>query len=115
MSMDLNANNYPHDVLSDDFEVVRFDFTRPPVPSEQRLFDVVATRADRCFGVVQWLRLDLLDGLAYENRPGRSATVDGRADMLHRFSQPIELKAGGRVRLLAQHNGYTLLISDLPG
>jgi hypothetical protein len=54
-------------------------------------------------------------GLAYENRPGRSATVDGRADMLHRFSQPIELKAGGRVRLLAQHNGYTLLISDLPG
>jgi predicted nicotinamide N-methyase len=115
MSMDLNANYYPHDVLFDDFEVLRFDFTRPPVSSEQRLFDVVATRAGRCFGVVQWLRLDLLEGLACENRPGRSATVDGWAHMLHRFSRPIELQAGDRVRLLAQHYGYTLLISDLPG
>jgi type II protein arginine methyltransferase len=115
MSMDLNANYYPHDVLFDDFEVLRFDFTRPPVSSEQRLFDVVATRAGRCFGVVQWLRLDLLEGLACENRPGRSATVDGWAHMLHRFSRPIELQAGDRVRLLSQHYGYTLLISDLPG
>jgi hypothetical protein len=34
--------------------------------------------------------------------------------MLHRFSQPIELKAGDHVQLLARHNGHALLISDLP-
>jgi protein arginine N-methyltransferase 7 len=114
LSMDLNANYFPHDVLSDDFEVLHFDFTQPPAHKEKQVIDVVATRAGRCCGVVQWLRLDLLEGLVYENRPGRRTAVDGWAHMLHRFSQPIKLKAGDRVRLLAQHNGYTLLISDLP-
>jgi hypothetical protein len=33
--------------------------------------------------------------------------------MLYRFSEPIQLKAGDRVRLLAQHNGHSLLISNL--
>jgi hypothetical protein len=32
--------------------------------------------------------------------------------MLYRFSEPIELKAGDHVRLLAQHNRRVLLIWD---
>jgi type II protein arginine methyltransferase len=110
----LDVKYFPHDVLSDDFEVFRFDFTQPLAQSEKRLVDIVATASGRCFGLVQWLRLDLVEGLAYENRPARDATIDGWYHMLHRFSQPIELKAGDHVQLLAQHNGHTLLISDLP-
>jgi type II protein arginine methyltransferase len=114
MKVDLNVSHVPHDVLSDDFEVLRLDLTRPPVPSGSRVIDVVATRPGRCFGVVQWIRLDLLEGLVYENRPNRSPTIDGWAHMLFGFSAPIELKAGDRVRLLAQHNRSTLLIGVLP-
>jgi type II protein arginine methyltransferase len=114
MKVDLNVKHIPHDVLSDDFEVLRLDLTRPPVPSGSRVIDVVATRPGRCFGVVQWIRLDLLEGLVYENRPNRSPTIDGWAHMLFGFSAPIELKAGDRVRLLAQHNRSTLLIGVLP-
>jgi type III protein arginine methyltransferase len=113
MRMDLEINHVPHDVLSDDFEVYRLDLARPPLQPEKRVIDVVATRPGRCFGVVQWLRLDLVEGLVYENRPSHGATIDGWGHMLYRFSEPIELKAGDRVRLMAQHNRRILLISNL--
>jgi tetratricopeptide (TPR) repeat protein len=110
MRMDLDINHVPHDVLSDDFEVYRLDLTRPPLQAEKRVIDVVATRPGRCFGVVQWLRLDLAEGLIYENRPTRGASIDGWGHMLYRFSEPIELQAGDRVRLVAQHNRRMMLI-----
>jgi predicted nicotinamide N-methyase len=110
----LDIHYVPHDVLSDDFEVFRFDLMRPPVQPEKRVIDVVATRPGRCFGIVQWLRLDLVEGLVYENRPSPGATIDSWAHLLYRFSKPIELKAGDSIRLLAQHNCRVLAISDLP-
>jgi Flp pilus assembly protein TadD len=114
MKVDLNVKHVPHDVLSDDFEILRLDLTRPPAQAGRRVIDVVATRPGRCFGLVQWIRLDLLEGLVYENRPSRSPTIDGWGHMLFGFSAPIELEAGDRVRLLAQHDRSTLLIGVLP-
>ena len=35
-SMGLDVHHVPHEVLSDDFEIFRFDLTHPPVQSEQR-------------------------------------------------------------------------------
>jgi hypothetical protein len=61
---------------------------------------------------VQWLRIDLIDELAYENRPGPSTPINGWGHMLYRFSAPIELRPGDRIRLVAQHNRDTLLIWD---
>jgi hypothetical protein len=113
MRMDLDINHVPHDVLSDDFEVYRLDLARPPLQPEKRVIDVVATRPGRCFGVVQWLRLDLVEGLLYENRPSHGATIDGWGHMLYRFAEPIALKAGDRVRLMAQHNRRMMLIWNL--
>jgi type II protein arginine methyltransferase len=114
-NMGLNVNQVPHDILSEDFEVFHFDLAKPPDQPEKRLIDVVATRPGRCFGVVQWLRLDLAEGVLYENRPSRDAGSDGWGHTLYRFSAPIELKAGDRVRLIARHNGRLLLISNFPG
>jgi len=114
LRMDLQVNCIRHDLLSDDFDVYRLDLTRPPRQGEKRELDVVATKPGRCFGVVQWLRLDLIEGVTYENRPDPSATIDSWGHMLHRFAKPIELDAGDRVRLCVQHNRRTLLIWDLP-
>ena len=110
--MGLDVSHVPHEVLSEDFEVFRFDLTRPSIPSEKRVIDVSAVRSGRCFGLVQWLRIDLIDELAYENRPGPSTPINGWGHMLYRFSAPIELRPGDRIRLVAQHNRDTLLIWD---
>ena len=109
-----DAHHLPHDVLSEDVEVFRFDFTRPLARADKRVIDVTVTRPGRCFGVVQWLHLDFVEGVSYENRPISRTTNDGWGHMLYRFSEPMELKAGDRVRLLAQHNGHYMLISNLP-
>jgi hypothetical protein len=63
---------------------------------------------------VQWIRLDLLEGVVYENRPSRSAAIDSWAHTLFGFSAPMELKIGDRVRVLAQHDRRKLLIGALP-
>jgi Flp pilus assembly protein TadD len=112
--MGLDTHHLPHEVLSGDVEVFRFDFTRPLPHADKHVIEVAATRRGRCFGVVQWLRLDLVEGVSYENRPSSGTTSDGWGHMLYRFSEPIELEEGDRVRLLAQHNGHSLLISNLP-
>jgi hypothetical protein len=108
-----DAHHLPHDVLSEDVEVFRFDFTRPLAHADKRVIDVTVTRPGRCLGVVQWLRLDFVEGVSYENRPASGTTNDGWGHMLYRFSEPMKLEAGDRVRLLAQHNGHSLLISKL--
>jgi type II protein arginine methyltransferase len=110
----LDIHHVPHDVLSEDVEVFRFDFTRQLPHADQSVIEVAARRPGRCVGVVQWVRLDLVDGVVYENRPLSDTTSDGWGQMLYRFSEPIDLAAGDRVRLLAQHNGHSLLISNLP-
>jgi predicted nicotinamide N-methyase len=114
LRMDLQVNCVPHEVLSDDFEAYRLDLMRPPLQPEKRVIDVIATRPGRCFGLVQWLRLDLIEGLTYENRPNPGATIDSWGHLLHRFAVPIELDAGDRIRLSVQHNRRTLLIWNLP-
>jgi hypothetical protein len=110
--MALNVGHVPHDVLSEDFEVFRFDLTQPSIPAEKRVIDAVAVSSGRCFGLVQWLRIDLFDELAYENRPDPRTPINSWGHILYRFSAPIELRPGDRVRLVAQHNRDTLLIWD---
>ena len=105
----LDVGCLPHEAISDDFEVFQFDLERPPPASQRRAIEVVATKPGRCFGLVQWLRIHLVKDLFYENRPG-SAAINGWGHMLYRFARPIDLAAGERVRLLAQHNADTLLI-----
>jgi hypothetical protein len=48
--MGLDVSHVPHDVLSEDFEVFRFDLTQPSILSEKRVIDAVAVRSGRCFG-----------------------------------------------------------------
>lgn len=107
------VNHIPHEILSDDFEIFRFDLEDPPAQPENRLIEVAATRSGQCFGLVQWLRLDLAEGIVYENRPNPNAVIDSWGQVLHRFSHPIEIRIGQTVRLLAQHNRRALLIWDL--
>jgi len=81
--MGLDVSHVPHDVLSDDFEIFRFDLTQPSIPAGKRVIDVVAVRSGRCFGLVQWLRIDLIDELVYENRPSPGTPINGWGQILY--------------------------------
>ena len=111
--MSLPINHLPHEVLSEDFDIFRFDLTERRFPPADRIFEVAACRAGRCFGIVQWLRLELAEGIVYENRPSPSTVIDSWGQVLHSFARPLALEVGDRVRLLATHNRQHFLIADL--
>ena len=107
----VHLNQYPHDVLSDDFEILTFDLTQPNFPAERRTITVTASRAGRCVGVAQWLRLDLDAETTYENRPRTGMGPSGWMHVIYRFKESIDLRAGDQVCLVAGHNRTAMTVA----
>ncbi len=110
----LHLDRFPHDVLSDDFEIFSFDLMRSHFPPERRSLIVSARRSGRCVGVAQWLRLDLDAVTTYENRPAANAGANGWMHVVYRFPQPVELRAGDAVHLVANHTRTDMSVALVP-
>ena len=107
----LHLDRLPHDVLSDDFEILSFDLMQSHFPPERHEIEITVSASGRCVGVAQWLRLDLDEETSYENRPEPSAGANGWMHVVHRFAQPIELRAGDEVRLIASHTRTNMTVA----
>jgi tetratricopeptide (TPR) repeat protein len=107
----LHLDMFPHDVLSDDFEIFSFDLTRVEFPPERRKLAVSAIRDGRCVGAAQWLRLDLDSKTNYENRPKIGAGPSGWMHVLYRFRHPIDVTSGDTVRLVANQNRTAMTVA----
>ncbi len=104
----------PHDVLSDDFELLRFDLKKAVFPMGSRPIDVKVTRAGVCAGVAQWIRLDLDERNRYENRPSANPDFNGHwTQILHRFPHLISVQPGEIIRLAARHDRKQILVDLL--
>ena len=106
----LHLDRVPHDVLSDDFELFRFDLMQTSFSADRRTLSIEATRSGRCIGIAQWLWLQLDEETTYENRPRESAGANGWMHVFYRFHEPLELVAGDRVDLLASHSRTALTV-----
>lgn len=100
-----SLNNVPHNRLSDDFELFRFDFRATQFPMESKPLTVTMSQTGTAAGLVQWIHLDL-DGVShYENRPTSGFHGENHwTQILHRFPRPLAVEAGGMVRLKVHHN-----------
>jgi type II protein arginine methyltransferase len=107
----LHLDRFPHDILSDDFDILAFDLTRAGVPPGRRELVVTARKAGRCMGVAQWIQLDLDAEITYENRPTISAGANGWMHIVYRFPRPVDLKQGDQVRLIANHTATELTVA----
>ena len=107
----LHLDRIRHDALSDDFEIFAFDLTQTLFPGERRAITVKATRAGRCVGVAQWLRLIMDAHTTYENRPHEDAGSNGWMHVLYRFREPLELQPADEVRLVAGHSRTTMTVA----
>lgn len=95
-------------LLSDDVEAFHFDFVRDSQwPAEHKTIEVTATEAGVCYGVIQWIRLDMDGSTTYENHPRDNVSVSGWQHLFYRFDAPITLEAGQTVRLSAAHDRAT--------
>jgi type II protein arginine methyltransferase len=106
----LHIDREPHEILSDDVELIRFDMWQHRFPMASRRIAIKATKPGICVGVAQWLMLELDEETRYENRPSQDAGSNGWTHIVYRFSRALDLKAGDFVRLVVRHDRQQLSI-----
>jgi predicted RNA methylase len=95
--------------LSDDFDLVQIDLTAPKHQATMRNISVVVQEDGEAAGVVQWIKLDLAEGVTFSNHPD-SQFDGGWLQILHTFSRPIPVTKGQQFELMVGHDRISLAI-----
>jgi len=93
------------DLLSGDTEAFRFDFLNDSTfPAEKKTIRITALTGGICYGIVQWIRIELAQGIQFENHPSRSRRVSNWQHTIYGFDRPIELTQGSVIEVSASHD-----------
>ena len=96
--------------LSDDFDILRIDLTAPTVEPELHRIAITATADGEAVGVIQWISLDLAEGVTFSNHPD-DYSDGGWLQILHTFPQPIRVAKGERLELMVGHDRASIMVS----
>ena len=98
--------------LSHDVELLRIDLAAKSHPSDVQLLSIRVTESGVAAGIVQWMQVDLAEGITFDNHPD-GYTDGGWLQVLHTFPEPLEVEAGDVVHLAVGHDRMTLIIRPL--
>ena len=98
--------------LSADVELVHVDLTRTSHQSDLRLLQIDVVEDGIATGIVQWMHVDLAEGITFDNHPD-GYTDGGWLQVLHNFPEPIVVCAGDVLELAVGHDRVTLIIRPL--
>jgi len=92
-------------LLSEDVEAFRFDFAgQSTFPAEQKRIEMTAIRSGLCYGLIQWIRIELGEGIRFENHPATRRAVANWQHTIYGFDEPVQLEPGERVAIDALHD-----------
>lgn len=92
-------------LMSEPVEAFRFDFAgRSTFPPEKKRIAIPATQAGECHGLIQWIRIELGEGVAYENHPSRVKPVSNWQHTVYTFVEPLSIQVGTVVAVDATHD-----------
>jgi type II protein arginine methyltransferase len=92
-------------LMSDDVEAFRFDFSSESTfPAERKAIDITTSKGGLCYGVIQWIRIELGKGVRFENHPSRRRPVSNWQHTIYGFDEPIHLNQGSVVSVVAMHD-----------
>ena len=101
----IKRNDLNIEMLSDDIEAFRFDFENDPfTPAEARTLRIPVKSAGRCYGIIQWIRLQMDRESVFENHPCVRARASGWEHLAYIFPSPVELGANQVAVVSAVHN-----------
>jgi len=98
--------------LSDDLELVRLDLTRKKHDATLARLSIPVTASGRAIGIVQWMHIDLWEGVSFDNHPDRY-TDGGWLQVLHSFPEPIDVVVGQTLDIAVGHDRITLILLPL--
>ncbi len=92
-------------LLSDGIEAFRFDFRKESTfPGERKQIEITARKEGLCYGVIQWLRIEMSRDVRYENHPSRRRPSSNWQHTIYGFEEPIRLAASSIVSVTATHD-----------
>jgi tetratricopeptide (TPR) repeat protein/precorrin-6B methylase 2 len=92
-------------LLSDSIEAFRFDFCKESTfPGERKVIEITASKEGLCYGVIQWIRIELNRDVHYENHPSQRRSISNWEHIIYGFDEPICLDVGGVVSVNAMHD-----------
>lgn len=98
-------NDLEVEMLSEEIEAFRFDFqTDAWFPGETKHLHIPIVTPGRCYGVIQWIRLQLDAATRFENHPAEPSPVSNWQHCTYIFAEPIDVKPGQIVLISASHN-----------
>jgi type II protein arginine methyltransferase len=106
----VSLDSVPHERLSEDTLLLRFDLKDRHFPLTRREVMLTATRAGTCVGVAQWIRIELDEKTAYDNRPSREAANAHWSQLVYRFPKAIKVSSGDTVRVIAGHDRTNITV-----
>ncbi len=91
--------------MSAPVDAFRFDFmSQDSYPAEDKLLELTATTEGLCYGVVQWIRIELDATTTWENPPTDIRSTTAWQRTVYRFDQPLPLTKGMVVKIAASHD-----------
>ena len=101
----VSLDNVPHQALSDDIELMRFDLKEKRFPADGVRLALKATHHGVCAGIAQWIKLELDAHTTYENRPSPHADFNNHwTHIVHRFSRLVTVAPGDVLPILFRHD-----------
>ena len=94
--------------MSKALEVFHFNFVQQnSFPKESKKVSIEVTQNGKCYGIIQWIRLGIKNGISYENNFSKLKKPSGWQQVLYLFDGPIELKVGQKVSVVCKHDRNT--------
>ena len=92
-------------LLTNDVVAFEFDFQKQDqFPREVKTLELKVQKAGKCFGIVQWVLLQLVDGITFENHPVEQVAESAWYPMFYPFYKPLSLTKNQIIRIQATHN-----------
>ncbi|QJW84152.1 hypothetical protein HK414_10465 [Ramlibacter terrae] len=74
------------------------------VSPERKTLSVTATQEGLCYGLIQWIRIELGEGARFENHPSRPRAVSNWQHTIYGFDAPLQVRAGQVLAVQAMHD-----------
>jgi tetratricopeptide (TPR) repeat protein len=100
-------NDLNIELLSDGITAFSFDFEgENDFPAQSKTIEILVKKAGRCYGLVQWMQLDMNGDqkVMFENHPSQTSKVSNWQQCAYLFDAPIDVKVGQVVVVNAAHN-----------
>jgi len=92
-------------LLTDELEAFRFDFQNNSFfPSQTLNFRIPVRTSGRCYGVIQWIRLEMNGEIVFDNHPSDTSSLSNWQRVAYLFDEPLDVKLGQSVLITAAHD-----------